>query len=118
MKYRKCILPLTFVFTKWKREGYAVFASLRKLIKIGTLSVATCQRFFLENGIKLNFFPYLIINFCTEEIPDHESGTGRRRFLPFEVACRLTTYKISRLFFCPVAKPIPLQELIINHYIP
>ncbi|WP_163707285.1 hypothetical protein [Mangrovibacterium lignilyticum] len=38
-----------FTFHQWKGKGYAVFASLGKLVRIGKLSATVSQNFFAKN---------------------------------------------------------------------
>jgi len=51
MKSNYSILPKSFVFSKWSRKKYAIFASLGKLIKIGNLSTIYCQKALLKSTI-------------------------------------------------------------------
>lgn len=46
MKNIKPISSPSLVFRKWKRKGYAIFASLKKVVKIGQLAVGVCKTSF------------------------------------------------------------------------
>ena len=48
MNQQKYISPRLFVFSKWSRKEYAIFASLGKLIKIGVLKADICQKALLK----------------------------------------------------------------------
>lgn len=52
MKSLKYITRTSFTFLKWERKGYAVFASLGRLIRIGKLSISISQNFISKNEVK------------------------------------------------------------------
>ena len=49
MNYRGFKIRKTYTFHQWKGEGYAVFASLGKLIRIGKLATAISQNFYSKD---------------------------------------------------------------------
>jgi len=53
MNQARYISPDIFVFSKWSRKEYAVFASLGKLIKIGVLKADICQKALLKKLVDL-----------------------------------------------------------------
>ena len=53
MNQRKYISPDIFVFSKWSRKEYAVFASLGKQIKIGVLKASISQKALLKEFVDL-----------------------------------------------------------------
>jgi len=53
MNQGRYISPDIFVFSKWSRKEYAVFASLGKLIKIGVLKADICQKALLKKLVDL-----------------------------------------------------------------
>jgi hypothetical protein len=54
MNQQTYISPSIFVFSKWSRKEYAIFASLGKLIKIGVLKADICQKALLKGLVDLN----------------------------------------------------------------
>lgn len=54
MNQQKFISSNIFVFSKWSRKAYAVFASLGKLIRIGVLKAEICQKALLKGLVDLN----------------------------------------------------------------
>ncbi len=56
MNQQKFISPTIFVFSKWSRKEYAIFASLGKLIKIGVLKADICQKALLKSLYDLVHF--------------------------------------------------------------
>lgn len=68
MEKRYFISQKSFVFSKWSRKKYAIFASLGKLIKIGSLSTKYCEKALLKSIIILNINEFQIEK-CEEE--DH-----------------------------------------------
>ncbi len=56
MNQQKFISPNIFVFSKWSRKEYAIFASLGKLIKIGVLKADICQKALLKGIVDLGIF--------------------------------------------------------------
>jgi len=69
MNQGKYISPDIFVFSKWSRKEYAVFASLGKLIKIGVLKADICQKALLKKLVELKKIANLSEDFEEDE-PD------------------------------------------------
>ena len=57
------------VFSKWSRKNYAIFSSLKKMIKIGRLSIEICDKALLKPGTINN----LIFFKGAEEISNTET---------------------------------------------
>ena len=77
MNQQKSISPCIFVFSKWSRKKYAIFASLGKLIKIGVLKAEICQKALLKGLVDLAYFANIKGDFDEDEndlnIKDHDS---------------------------------------------
>jgi len=67
MNQQKYISPDIFVFSKWSRKEYAVFASLGKLIKIGVLKADICQKALLKKLVDLKKIANLSEDFEEDE---------------------------------------------------
>lgn len=63
------------VFSQWSRKAYAVFASLKKVIRIAGLSVDICQSSLLKSSAYLRILAYEEKNDFQEdsEIPDDQT---------------------------------------------
>lgn len=76
MNQGKYISPDIFVFSKWSRKEYAIFASLGKLIKIGVLKADICQKALLKRLVELKKIALLKEKIEEDEndlnIPDHD----------------------------------------------
>ena len=76
MNQRQYISPDIFVFSKWSRKEYAIFASLGKLIKIGVLKADICQKALLKRLVELKKIALLKEKIEEDEndlnIPDHD----------------------------------------------
>ena len=77
MNQRSYISPRIFVFSKWSRKEYAVFASLGKLIKIGVLKIDICRKALLKGLIDSGNISEAKEDFNEEDvawnISDHDS---------------------------------------------
>ncbi|MBI9065828.1 MAG: hypothetical protein JEZ09_00970 [Salinivirgaceae bacterium] len=49
MQQKNYISKKSLTFSKWSRKGYAVFASLGKVVKIGQLNVEICKQAIKKN---------------------------------------------------------------------
>ena len=67
MNQGKYISPDIFVFSKWSRKEYAVFASLGKLIKIGVLKADISQKALLKGLVDLKDIAKITENFDEDE---------------------------------------------------
>lgn len=66
----------TLVFKKWKRKGYAIFASLNKVVKIGQLTIDICKTSFCKIKSLLS-----LLNF-KEEVGNEEDDFVKGESLP------------------------------------
>lgn len=76
MNQGKYISPDIFVFSKWSRKDYAIFASLGKLIKIGVLKADISQKALLKGLVELKKIALITESFDEDEtdlnITDHD----------------------------------------------
>lgn len=56
------------VFSRWSRKGYAVYASLRKIVIVAQLSVDMCKAALQKNSSVIQ----LLSNFCIADINTEE----------------------------------------------
>ncbi len=68
MKFNKKISLKSLVFSKWSRKNYAIFASLKKVVKIARLSVDICASSLKKNASSI----IVILNNIAEEIKPEE----------------------------------------------
>lgn len=85
MNSGKYIARTVFTFHQWKGKGYAVFASLGKLIRIGKLSTAVSQNFVAKDVTK----PDAFLNRMDGSDSEEESGEFRDALLLEQLALLL-----------------------------
>lgn len=115
MNQQKYISPNIFVFSKWSRKEYAIFASLGKLIKIGVLKADLCQKALLKGIVDLGniaeFEEYFDEDESALNITDHESlqfilsSLGLSVFQAFNLASVTISKKVN-----------PLRTILFSDY--
>ena len=115
MNQGKYISPDIFVFSKWSRKEYAVFASLGKLIKIGVLKADISQKALLKGLVDLKDIAKITENFDEDEtalnIADHD-------FLQFAFSSLgLSIFQTINLATIKKSKKVnPLKTILFNQY--
>ena len=115
MNQQKKISPSIFVFSKWSRKEYAIFASLGKLIKIGVLKADICQKALLKGLVDLGKITKIIEDLDEDEsdlkLITHDSLQSilSSLGLSFFQAINLATLKISK-------ERNPLITILFNEY--
>ena len=115
MNQQKYISTKIFVFSKWSRKEYAIFASLGKLIKIGVLKADICQKALLKGLVDLGKIAKIIEDFdedeCDLDITNHDS-------LQFMLSSPgLSIFHVTNLAAIKISKKKnPLRTIIFNEY--
>ena len=76
MRKKNPITTSAYVFLKWSRKGYAIFASLKKIINIGRLTVDLCCTAQLKNQNLINLLTVDEFEERNEEQTDNEEKVG------------------------------------------
>ncbi len=107
MNHRKAKSPSTLTFSQWSRKGYAVFASLGKVVRIGRIAVDVCRVAMLKTSAIKECIPALLI----AEINHDEDDTSRHEPL------WLTT--LLQLMIIPVpaaSEQYPVNNILSIHH--
>ena len=95
MRKKNSITTSTYVFSKWSRKGYAIFASLKKIINIGRLTVDLCCIAQLKNE---NLISRLTVNNYQKENEEQTDTEG----IADVVELLLQNYLLNTNSFCLV----------------
>lgn len=115
MNQQKYISTNIFVFSKWSRKAYAIFASLGKLIKIGVLKADICQKALLKGIVELGKIAEFKEDVDEDEnaldITDHDS-------LQFILSVLgLSVFSIFNLTSVTISKKVkPLRTILFREY--
>lgn len=115
MNQQKYITTNIFVFSKWSRKEYAIFASLGKLIKIGVLKADICQKALLKGIVELGKIAEFKEDVDEDEnaldITDHDS-------LQFILSVLgLSVFSIFNLTSVTISKKVkPLRTILFREY--
>ncbi len=115
MNQQKYISTNIFVFYRWSRKHYAIFASLGRLIKIGVLKADICQKALLKGLIDLDKIAKITADFDEDETTLDTSVHDSLQFILSALGLtvfqtfKLTTVKLSK-------KGNPLRTKLINEY--
>lgn len=102
MNQQNNISPGVFVFSKWSRKAYAVFASLGKQIKIGVLKAEICQKALLKGLVDLSQIVKLEADFDEDETALDTSVHDAMQFLLSSLG--LSVFLTSKLITQTISK--------------
>ncbi len=72
MNSQKTVNPSGLIFSRWSRKGYAVFASLGKVVKIGRIAVDICRVAILKTSALKEGSARLLTNIVRDSKDDED----------------------------------------------
>lgn len=74
MKNKRIVKSKGIVFSCWSRKNYAIFASLKRIVKIAFLSVDICIKALAKNALMLSFRDLVFVSDITEYFIEEQTS--------------------------------------------